>query len=176
MSTPKSCDGMLIDDKKGSLATLYTKVKSSNKVRKKDDFNVGDIIFQRMDTNDGLTLNDGYNTRNKYFVIVGKNTKGDAIGVCLINSNLEYHIDNPIMQKYQYTLYQKDYPSILTKDSRLDCAVLFPMRTRKSIAVKAEKVGHLTESDKNAIMPLLASCPFINEHMRRLYQIQQVHK
>lgn len=140
-------------------------------VASRNDLNVGDIVYQTLDRNDGLTLTGEYSTRNKYFVIVGKNSKGDAIGLCLVNSNIDFYKDVPQMQKFQYILKQTDYPEILTKDSRLDCAVLFPMKARKSVAMKAKVVGHLTEADENAVLPLVASCGFIDEHIRKVFQL-----
>lgn len=124
-----------------------------------------------MDANDGMTLKGDYVSRKKYFVIVGKNSKGDAIGLCLVNSNLDFYKDNPLMQKFQYTLLKENYPNVLAKDSRLDCALLFPMKVRKSVAVKAQIVGHLTETDEKAVIPLVSSCEFIDEHVRKVYRI-----
>ena len=69
----------------------------------------------------------------KYFVIVGKNSKGDAIGLCLINSDLDFYRNVPAMQRFQYILKAEDYKGVLTKDSRLDCAQLFPMKAKKSV-------------------------------------------
>lgn len=66
-----------------------------------------------------------------------------------------------------------DYKDVLKKDSRLDCAQLFPMKARKSVAVKAERVGHLTAEDEAKILPLVASCGFIDAHMRKVYRIGQ---
>ena len=140
-------------------------------VASRDDLNVGDIVYQTLDRNDGLTLTGEYATRNKFFVIVGKNSKGDAIGLCLVNSNVDFYKDVPQMQKFQYILKQADYPAVLTKDSRLDCAVLFPMKARKSVAVKAKVVGHLTEADEKAVLPLVASCGFIDEHVRKVFRL-----
>jgi hypothetical protein len=140
-------------------------------VASRDDLKVGDIVFQTLDRNDGLTLTSDHATRNKYFVIVGKNSKGDAIGLCLVNSNLDFYKDVPEMQKFQYILKQADYPAVLTKDSRLDCAVLFPMKARKSVAVKARVVGHLTETDEKVVLPLVASCGFIDEHVRKVFRL-----
>ncbi len=125
-----------------------------------------------MDKNDGLVLNKGYNERLKYFVIVGKTLTGDAIGLCLINSNLDYYAQFPIFQQYQYTLKLENYRGILEKDCRLDCAKLFQMKSRKSIAVKAEIVGHLISEDKQNILKLVASCGFIDEHTKKVYQIK----
>lgn len=160
-----------MEDKSGTLASLKAKIQAQQQVTSACDLNVGDIVYQQMDSNDGLTLNGQYKTRNKYFVIVGKNSKGDAIGLCLINSNLDYYKNVPAMQTFQYIMHHADYPGILEKDSRLDCARLFPMKARKSVAVKAEVVGHLTETDEKAVIPLVASCGFIDEHLKKIYRI-----
>lgn len=164
---------MLIDDAKGSLAALRAAIQQKQQVSAGSDLDVGDIVFQCMDEKDGLTLKDGYSTRNKYFVIVGKNTKGDVIGLCLINSDLDFYQNNPKRQAFQYTLKQADYPDILDKDSRLDCAELFAMKARKSVAVKAEVVGHLTSDDESKVIPLVASCGFIDAHKKKVYRIGQ---
>lgn len=164
---------MLIDDAKGALAALKAEMQEDRRVKPGTVLNVGDIVYQDMDRKDGLVLNKGYDDRYKYFVIVGKNSKGDAIGLCLINSDLDFYKDNPSMQRFQYILKGDDYKGILEKDSRLDCAQLFPMRTRKSVAVGAQLVGHLTPEDEAKVLPLVASCGFIDAHMRKVYRVGQ---
>lgn len=47
------------------------------------------------------------------------------------------------------------------------------MKARKSVAVKAERVGHLTPEDEAKVLPLVASCGFIDAHMRKVYRIGQ---
>lgn len=163
-----------MDDAKGSLAALRAAAEEETVVKSRDDLNVGDIVYQCMDRNDGLVLNKGYDTRNKIFVIVGKKSNGEAVGMCLINSDLNYYKDNSERQKFQYTIKKENYPdvAVLTKDSRLDCSKLFPMTARKSVAMKAEIVGHLTREDEAAIIPLVESCGFINEHLKKTYHIK----
>lgn len=143
----------------------------SEPIKSSQDLIVGDIVYQDMDRNDGLVLNKGYDSRFKYFVIVGKNTKGDAIGLCLINSDLDFYRNVPAMQRFQYILKAENYKGILTKDSRLDCAKLFSMKARKSVAVKAERVGCLTVEDKSKVLSLVSSCGFIDAHMKKVYRI-----
>lgn len=75
------------------------------------------------------------------------------------------------MQRFQYILKAVNYRGILRKESRLDCARLFPMKTRKSVAVKAELVGHLTTDDEAKVLALVSSCGFIDAHMRKVYRI-----
>ena len=111
---------MLIDDVKGALAALKTEMQEDRRIKSGADLNVGDIVYQNMDRSDGLVLNKGYDDRLKYFVIVGKNSKGDAIGLCLINSDLDFYRNVPAMQRFQYILKAEDYKGVLTKDSRLE--------------------------------------------------------
>lgn len=162
---------MLMDDPKGALLALKAEMQEENRVKTGEDLQVGDIVYQNMDRRDGLVLNKGFDERLKYFVIVGKNSKGDAIGLCLINSNLDFYQNLPVMQHFQYILRAVNYKGILEKDSRLDCAKLIPMKTKKSVAVKAQVVGHLTPKDEAVVLPLVASCDFIDAHMRKVYRI-----
>lgn len=67
---------MLIDDAKGALAALKAGMQEDRRIKSGTDLNVGDIVYQDMDRNDGLVLNKGYDDRLKFFVIVGKNLKG----------------------------------------------------------------------------------------------------
>lgn len=164
---------MLIEDSKGVLSTLRAEMKDNQQIKSSKDLNIGDIVYQDLDKKDGLILNKGYDNRLKYFVIVGKNSKGDAIGLCLINSNLDFYKNVPAMQPFQYILKADNYKGILTKDSRLDCAKLFTIKAKKSVAVKAEHVGHLTEEDKAKVIDLVSSCKFIDAHNKKVYRIGQ---
>lgn len=47
------------------------------------------------------------------------------------------------------------------------------MKAKKSVAVRAERVGHLTAEDEAKVLPLVASCGFIDAHMRKVYRIGQ---
>lgn len=75
---------------------------------------------------------------------------------------MDFYENVPAMQRFQYILKATDYKGVLEKDSRLDCAQLFSMKARKSVAVKAERVGHLTPEDEAKVLPLVASCGFID--------------
>ncbi|MCH5307633.1 MAG: hypothetical protein J1E37_06080 [Prevotella sp.] len=159
-----------MDDASGTLAALNEAIHDAAKVKSRDDMNVGDIVYQTMDRNDGLTLNKGYDTRNKLFVIVGKKSNGEAVGTCLINSTFKGDAER---QKFQYTIRKDKYPdvAVLTSDSPLDCSKLFRMNVRKSVAVKAEIVGHLTDEDKENIIQLVTSCGFVNNHDKKVFRI-----
>lgn len=50
---------------------------------------VGDIIYVSLNEEDGLILKDGYDSRRKYFVVIGFTPEGVAIGALLINSKID---------------------------------------------------------------------------------------
>ena len=50
---------MLIDDAKGALAALKAGMQEDRRIKSGTDLNVGDIVYQDMDRNDGLVLNKG---------------------------------------------------------------------------------------------------------------------
>ncbi len=60
-----------MDDEKGILASLKSKLSDENKVTSADDLNVGDVVYVELDKNDGLVLNGKYVTRLKYVVVAG---------------------------------------------------------------------------------------------------------
>ena len=45
---------MLIDDAKGALAALKAGMQEDRRIKSGTDLNVGDIVYQDMDRNDGL--------------------------------------------------------------------------------------------------------------------------
>ena len=162
---------MLIDDAKGTLAALRTTIKEEKQIKSSDDLNVGDIIYQCMDKNDGLILKDRFDTRNKFIVIVGKSPNNNTIAVCFINSNLNFYEKIYDRNRFQYTLNKDNYPRFLTKDSRLDCSSFVEINVNKVIAVKAEKVGKLNEKDKHQALQLVKSSDYINNHKKKAFQI-----
>ena len=95
---------MIIDDAKNSLASLRSEISEETRVKSKDDLHVGDILSLEMDEKDGLKLRGGYKTRDKFVVVIGINSKGDAIGALLINSEIDYTKDTPELKPFQYPM------------------------------------------------------------------------
>lgn len=60
---------MLIDDAKGALAALKAGMQEDRRIKSGTDLNVGDIVYQDMDRNDGLVLNKGYDDRLKFLLL-----------------------------------------------------------------------------------------------------------
>lgn len=157
----------MADDTKGTLATLKGQMDDERRIKTKNDLKVGDIIEMEMDAKDGLTLNDGYDTRRKFVVIVGKTSNGDIFGAYLINSRIDFRKRNEEMMKYQYPMLQKNYPEMLEYDSWLDCTDLFDLKKRKIVARKAKHISHLTGEDEINIKEIMLNSELITEKTKK---------
>ena len=166
---------MIIDDAKGALAHLKAELDEGRRIKGKNDLAVGDIIEMDMDANDGLTLNEGYDTRRKFIVIIGKNSNGDLFGTFLINSEIDFRKRNAEMMKHQYPMLKANYPEFLEYDSWLDCTDLFDLKRRKIVARKAKHVSHLTTDDERQILNLVIHSDLITERLKKIYGLIPSH-
>nr|DAP34373.1 MAG TPA: PemK-like protein [Caudoviricetes sp.] len=53
-----------------------------------DGLQIGDVHYVSMDESNGITPKDGYATRNKFFIILGFDGRGNAVGGVVINSRV----------------------------------------------------------------------------------------
>ncbi len=162
---------MIIDDAKNSLASLRTEISEEARIKSKDDLHVGDILSLEMDEKDGLKLRGGYKTRDKFVVVIGINSKGDAIGAILINSEIDYTKDTPELKPFQFPMKQEMYPEILDYDSWLDCTDLFLLKSRKIVAKKAEFKCRLLDDDFPKVLDLVKDYEGIARHIKVKYGI-----
>lgn len=160
---------MIIDDSRNVLAHLKAELHEESAVKASADMNIGDIVYLEMDENGGLTLRNGYATRRKYVVIIGKNEKGNLVGSLIVNSKITPFKRTAVMQQYQYLLRQSDYPQILNYDSWLDCTELFELDANKIVSVEGELKGKLTETDLANAMNLVKRCGFINRQAKEKF-------
>lgn len=162
-----------MDDSNGTLAALKVAAEDEKAVKFSGDLQVGDIVYQNMDRQDGLILNNGYDTRYKIIVIVGKQSNGEVIAACLINSKFKGNKDG---LKFQYIIKKENYPDVekLVKDSPLNCSKLFTIDAQKSIKVKAQVIGHLTCEDEINVINLVSSCDFISDRDKKRFHIGEV--
>lgn len=162
---------MIIDDAKNSLASLRSEISEETRVKSKEDLHVGDILSLEMDEKDGLKLRGKYKTRDKFVVVIGINSKGDAIGALLINSEIDYTKDTPELKPYQYPIKQEKYPEVLAYDSWLDCTDLFLLKSKKIVAKKAEFKCRIQEDDFSKVLGLVRDYEGIDRHLKVKYGI-----
>ena len=143
-----------MDDFGGSLERLKAILAESEKVDM-SSVKVGDIIYVTLDEEDGLILNKGYNTRNKYIVIIGFTPEGIAVGALLINSKIDPSKRSPEMLDCQYPMLLRNYPHILEYDSWLDCSDIFELSKEKISEREGRLKGCLTTEDKEHVLEFL---------------------
>lgn len=61
----------------------------------RNTINVGDVHFVTLDETNGITPKEG-TTRNKFFIVLGFDQKGNVIGGLVINSNINHNLPTTI--------------------------------------------------------------------------------
>ena len=110
-------------------------------------FEVGKILKMDITKNEGLIIKDNYQSRLKFFVVIGQKINEGIVGVFLINSKI-----NPkALADYQFPLNMKDYSDVLIYDSYLDCSDIFVLDKVK-IYNNGLEIGKLTEKDLKLVI------------------------
>lgn len=81
----------------------------------------GSVFYMRFYTEDNVVpkfAGDGH--RDKYFVILGKDSDGSYIALSLINSEINSNLKSRI-GLYQHQIKQEDYYFLQGKDRFVDC-------------------------------------------------------
>ncbi|MDE6377877.1 MAG: hypothetical protein K2K72_03940 [Duncaniella sp.] len=157
-----------MDDFRSSLKRLKAKIAEAEKVDM-SSVKVGDIIYVSLDTEDGLTLTNGYDTRNKYIVIIGFTPEGIAIGALLINSEIDPSKRSAEMMNCQYPMLSRHYPGILDYDSWIDCSDIFELSKEKISEREGKLKGSLTDDDKERILDFLRETDVFDNVTKRRF-------
>lgn len=101
----------------------------------------GDVYRMKLTTNEGITpKNKGDKDRNKYFVIIGKDAAGNAIGFVVINSEINAKTPT-ILKPFEYLISAQQYDFLEGKDRYVHCSELKE--------IKKERFADLFDIDKN---------------------------
>lgn len=159
-----------MDDKTGALAKLKAIMAQAEEVDM-SLIKIGDIIYVPLDEEDGLTLKDGYEDRNKYIVIIGFTPEGIAIGALLINSEIDPSKRSEELLNCQYPLLVRNYRSILDYDSWLDCSDIFELSKSKITEKNGKLKGCLISEDKERVMQFLKDTDVFDNATKKRYGI-----
>ena len=159
-----------MDDKTGALAKLKAIMAQAEEVDM-SSIKIGDIIYVPLDEEDGLTLKDGYEDRNKYIVIIGFTPEGIAIGALLINSEIDPSKRSEELLNCQYPLLVRNYRSILDYDSWLDCSDIFELSKSKITEKNGKLKGGLISEDKERVMQFLQDTDVFDNATKKRYGI-----
>lgn len=127
----------------------------------------GSIHYIAMDQANGITPKNGYPSRNKFFVILGWDDKGNAYGGVVFNSRVNLKLPRDI-QMYQYPIDKNDY-SFLSHDSFIDCSSL--MRVHESQLSVGTFRGTLSQEHLELILGAVREAGTIPPIKLRMYGI-----
>ena len=116
---------------------------------------LGDVYKIEMSVEDGMKLKNGYDTRNKIFVVLGFDEQGNVYGGIVFNSKINQNLPTAI-QDYHMPISAKVYP-FLSHDSFLNCAQIFTANSTH--LMKGEKLGTINTTDFELIRCTVCSYP-----------------
>ncbi len=157
-----------MEDLNDSLKSLKAKLVLAERADM-SSIRIGDIIYVALNEDDGLILNKGYSTRNKYIVVIGFTPEGIAVGTLLINSNIDPSKYSQEMMDCQYPLLHRNYPSILSYDSWLDCSDIFELSKEKISERNGTYKGSLNVEDKERVLEFLRDTEVIDNITKRRF-------
>ena len=113
----------------------------------RNDVQLGDVYKIELSKADGIIPKNGYNTRYKFFVVLGFDEQGNIYGGILFNSKINQNLPT-LIKEYHMPILAKDYP-FLTHDSFLNCTKIFPATSTH--LMKGEKLGRSSCSGRKSI-------------------------
>lgn len=81
----------------------------------------GDVYRMCLDGREGIVGKDGAGSRNKFFVLIGKDSEGNAFGFFLINTNIYPSLPEVRKQKH-IKLLSENYDFLEGRDRYVDCS------------------------------------------------------
>ena len=143
-----------------------------------EDANLQDLLLDAVEEGDVFRLNlskaegiipkkAGDEGRKKYFVVVGKDKEGNAIGFVLINSEINKHLPE-CRRKLHYLLKATDYDFLEEQDRYVDCSDFKKIsKERFSELFSGDKLkGNINKDDLAEIRK--AICSYENISMKLL--------
>lgn len=110
---------------------------------------------------------DGH--RDKYFVILGKDSDGLYIALSLINSEINSNLKSRI-GLYQYQIKQEDYSFLQGKDRFVDCYSIKEVSASRILEL-GEYKGVLNDGDLAKVIELVNTSPVISVAMLKQYSL-----
>lgn len=128
----------------------------------------GEVYRLRLSSSEGVVAkNKEDDGRKKYFIVIGKDQEGNAIGFVLINSEVNPHL--PACRKeLHYLLKATDYDFLEGEDRFVDCSDFKKIsKERFADLFSAEKQkGKINQQDVKKIKDLI--CSYENVSMKML--------
>ena len=116
---------------------------------------IGSIFLTDFDDKDqGFVLKEGETSRQKFFIVIGNDSSGNAIGVIFINTKPNPKVNfNKDFLDTQYFILQRDYSKFLKYDSYVDCSKIRELCNDRIHRFKFK--GNILPDDLERIMDML---------------------
>lgn len=132
-----------------------------------DMLSAGAVHYVAMDEANGLTLKNGAKYRNKYFVILGVDSNGNAFGGVIFNSRVNPKA--PLQHRlYHFPISGHSY-RFLSHDSFIDCSTL--MTVQVSALSTTTFRGTLSVEHLDSVLTSVRECGTIPAFKLKRYGI-----
>ena len=117
----------------------------------------GDVIRMKLTPEEGIKpKNEGDDSRNKYFIVLGKTSDGALIGFVVINSHINENLSVPLQRQHRPISVSK-YP-FLKQDRFVDCSRLKEISLGNfADRYNCQSFGKIDEDDLRMITDALKS-------------------
>jgi len=118
----------------------------------------GDVFLMTLTEDEGVTpKNKEDNSRNKFFIVLGKDSNDDLIGFVLVNSAINPGLPQ-VLKDLHYPLSASKY-SFLKKNSFVDCSDLKTITKSKFDSMFSGEKDKIESEDLDLIVEALKSSP-----------------
>lgn len=130
----------------------------------------GSVFRMRFYPQDGVVPKDESDTsRDKYFVILGKDSEGGYVALSLINTEINENLKKRI-GVFQYQIDSSNYDFLNGKDRFIDCYDMKEVASER-IVNQGDYAGLISETDMKAIVKLVNDSPIVSVAKLRRYGI-----
>jgi len=130
----------------------------------REEMNVGDVYEVRLGKANGITPQGDYETRRKFFIVLGFDDEGNVYGGVVVNSRLNSRLPLQV-RDYHLPIVCSKY-TFLRYDSFVNCSVL--MVATPQTLLQGYKIGVIQQEDIELIIGAIRESP--NETKARLRQ------
>lgn len=134
---------------------------------------IGSVYRMKLTEEEGITpKNEGDISRNKYFIIVGFDNEGNAIGFLTINSNPREGFSSEL-NKLQYPLSKDRYVFLEGKTRYVDCSQIKCIKKEKfnDLFDSRKSHGAILSEDLELILECVKNSPTITRKELKKYGI-----
>ena len=134
-----------------------------------DSVKIGNVYLLNLDAVNGITPKDGDISRNKFFIVIGLDNKGNVIGGLVINSKINYNLPSTVTD-YQLPVTVEQCP-FLKHNSFVNCSKIIV--AGKTKFTKESYRGEIPDAElMELIINTVKESPTINRKQLEIFGIK----